>query len=773
MAGELRPEELVAVPASTPHVGSNSIPTEIAELMAWQLAEGYEREYFRQGSFCNSDTQVLDHVASLAQRMGVKLPPFYPSRATYEITTNRLHQLFAPWGYTWGRKSAGKCVPQSILEAPIESQRAFIQALFDAEGHVGKTHCELTMASKQVIYALQTMLRNFGVWARIRHVMKSATNGANVKRPYYTLTFGGNSVWRFAEQFRLRIRYKQESLERLAAIPHNTNVEGVPTQAVIAAMKEREIPLRSVGLRKVYEWQGMSRDLAASVSLRLRARGHSDLSEQIDVLAAPGIYWCRVKKITEVPYQGYVYDLEIPGTHNYIANSVVTHNTAQLLALALHLKAAGTLTRPVLLICPTSIVGNWQHEAARFAPDLRVLVHHGAERLGRADAAQFLDEIERHDLVITTYSLAPRDEATLAKAGWGAIVLDEAQNIKNVAAKQSRVVRRLSAPIRIALTGTPVENRLIEFWSIMDFLNPGYLGPYQRFQQRYANRIERRHDKAALTQLQALTRPYILRRLKSDPTIIQDLPEKIEMREYCSLTREQVSLYEAVMRDGLRQLEENPSAMRRRGVILAMLTRLKQVCNHPAHLLDDGSPLLGRSGKLTRLEELVDELLAEGDRALIFTQFAALGARLQPYLAERFGVETLYLHGGVPRLDRTRMIERFQAEDGPPLFILSLKAGGYGLNLTRANHVIHFDRWWNPAVENQATDRAFRIGQTRNVQVRKFVCSGTLEERIDLMIEQKRALAEQVVGTGENWITELSTEQLRDVFSLRADTLAE
>ncbi len=245
------------------------------------------------------------------------------------------------------------------------------------------------------------------------------------------------------------------------------------------------------------------------------------------------------------------------------------------------------------------------------------------------------------------------------------------------------------------------------------------------------------------------------------------------MREYCALTREQVSLYEAVMRDGLRQLAENPSAMRRRGVILAMLTRLKQVCNHPAHLLDDGSPLPGRSGKLTRLEELVDELLAEGDRALIFTQFAALGARLQPYLAERFGVETLYLHGGVPRLDRTRMVERFQAEDGPPLFILSLKAGGYGLNLTRANHVIHYDRWWNPAVENQATDRAFRIGQTRNVQVRKFVCSGTLEERIDLMIEQKRALAEQVVGTGENWITELSTEQLCDLFSLRADALAE
>jgi superfamily II DNA or RNA helicase len=456
-----------------------------------------------------------------------------------------------------------------------------------------------------------------------------------------------------------------------------------------------------------------------------------------------------------------------------LADDMGLGKTLMLLALALLLRERGTLTRPILLICPTSIVGNWQHEAARFAPDLRVLIHHGAERLGRADAARFLAEIERHDLVITTYSLLPRDEAPLAKAQWGALVLDEAQNIKNVGAKQSRFVRRLRAPIRIALTGTPVENRLGELWSIMDFLNPGYLGAYKRFQQRYATRIEKRRDEAALAQLQALTRPFILRRLKSDPTIIQDLPEKIEMREYCPLTREQVSLYEAVVRDGLRQLEENTSAMRRRGVILAMLTRLKQVCDHPAHLLDDGSPLTGRSGKLTRLEELLEELLAEGDRALIFTQFAAWGERLQPHLAERFGVETLYLHGGVPRLDRVRMVERFQSEDGPPLFLLSLKAGGYGLNLTRANHVIHFDRWWNPAVENQATDRAFRIGQTRNVQVRKLVCSGTLEERIDLLIEQKRILAEQVVGTSENWITELSTEQLRDLFSLRASALVE
>jgi SNF2 family DNA or RNA helicase len=285
--------------------------------------------------------------------------------------------------------------------------------------------------------------------------------------------------------------------------------------------------------------------------------------------------------------------------------------------------------------------------------------------------------------------------------------------------------------------------------------------------------IEVQRDAEATERLQRLARPFILRRLKTDPNVISDLPEKIEMKEYCPLTREQVTLYEAVMREGLRRVEEAAGDMERRGAVLATLTRLKQVCNHPAHLLGDGSPLAGRSGKLARLEELIDELLAEGDRALIFTQFTGMGDRLQPYLAERFGVEVLYLHGATPQAKRERMVARFQSDEGPPLFLLSLKAGGTGLNLMRANHVIHFDRWWNPAVENQATDRAFRIGQTRNVQVRKMVCSGTLEERIDAMIEQKRDLAEHVVGSGEGWLTELSGGELRELFSLRADALAD
>ena len=455
-----------------------------------------------------------------------------------------------------------------------------------------------------------------------------------------------------------------------------------------------------------------------------------------------------------------------------LADDMGLGKTLQFLALLLRLKEQGALTGPALLVCPTSVVGNWTHEARRFAPDLRVFTHHGADRIGRADTESFSTQAAGHDLVLTTYSLLHRDAEALATVAWSIIALDEAQNIKNSETKQSRAARALSAPMRVALTGTPVENRLAELWSIMHFLNPGYLGSQRHFHERFAYPIEQQHDARASAQLQALVRPFVLRRLKTDRSVIQDLPDKVEMREYCSLTREQATLYEAVVRDGLRQLDAFGDPMSRRGAVLAMLSKLKQICNHPAHFLNDGSALAGRSGKLARLEDLVEELLDEGDRALIFTQFTVMGERLREYLDERFKIKTLYLHGGTPRAHRERMIEQFQSDDGPPLFLLSLKAGGTGLNLTHANHVIHFDRWWNPAVETQATDRAFRIGQTRNVQVRKFVCAGTLEERIDEMIEQKRALAEGIFGSGEGWLTELSTAELREIFRLRDDAVA-
>jgi len=452
-----------------------------------------------------------------------------------------------------------------------------------------------------------------------------------------------------------------------------------------------------------------------------------------------------------------------------LADDMGLGKTIQAIALWLHERETEAApVGPALLVCPTSVVGNWQREVQRFGPPLKVLVHHGAER---ERGMALIETIQAHDVVISTYGLVRRDVDTLAEVAWDAVILDEAQNIKNPHAKQTQAVRRLQARQRIALTGTPVENRLSELWSIMQFLNPGLLGSQSGFRQRFALPIERYQDADAATRLRGLVGPFILRRLKTDPTIIQDLPDKFEFKTYCSLTPEQITLYQAVVETSLNRVAEaeaeGESDFSRRGAILGALLRLKQVCNHPAHYLGDGSALPGRSGKLDRLTEMLEEVLDVGERALIFTQFAEMGQRLQSYLQTLFGVETLYLHGGTTPKQRDRMVARFQGEDGPPLFVLSLKAGGVGLNLTAANHVFHFDRWWNPAVENQATDRAFRIGQTRDVQVRKLICAGTLEERIDALIESKQALAESVVGAGEDWLANLSTAELREIIVLR------
>jgi SNF2 family DNA or RNA helicase len=406
---------------------------------------------------------------------------------------------------------------------------------------------------------------------------------------------------------------------------------------------------------------------------------------------------------------------------------------------------------------------------ARFAPSLRVLVHHGSTR----NKDDFVAEASRYDVVISTYALLHRDETELTAVEWSELILDEAQNIKNATTKAAQTARKLKARWRAALTGTPVENRLADLWSIFHFLNPGYLGSGEDFKKTFAGPIERAHDTTTTARLKTLVSPFILRRVKSDLSIIADLPEKNEMKVFCNLTKEQATLYEAVVQESLRQIEEAEGAQRR-GLVLATLTKLKQVCNHPAQFLHDGSQLDGRSGKLARLSEMLEEVLAVGDRALVFSQYAEMGKLLKEYLEKKFGREVLYLHGGTPAIERDRMVARFQTErKGPHLFVLSLKAGGTGLNLTSANHVFHFDRWWNPAVENQATDRVFRIGQTRNVQVHKFICTGTFEEAIDQLIEQKIELSEAIVGTSEAWITEMTTEELRHLFALRREAVGE
>ncbi|EKQ69850.1 DNA/RNA helicase, superfamily II, SNF2 family [Leptolyngbyaceae cyanobacterium JSC-12] len=480
------------------------------------------------------------------------------------------------------------------------------------------------------------------------------------------------------------------------------------------------------------------------------------------------------------PYQargvGWLSFLEQWSLGACLADDMGLGKTIQLIAFLLHLQEQNVLENPTLLVCPTSVLGNWEREVKKFGPSLKVLQHHGD---GRPKGKDFAKAVKGKHLVITSYALAQRDLKDLQTIPWQGIVLDEAQNIKNPEAKQSQAVRQIEAQFRIALTGTPVENRLTELWSILDFLNPGYLGPKNFFQRRFATPIERYGDTASLQTLKSLVQPFILRRLKTDKDIIQDLPEKQEMAVFCGLSEEQASLYQHMVEKSLQEIEAS-EGIQRKGIILALLTKLKQICNHPDLFLKAGEEtgnqelkhttrdsFQNRSGKLKRLEEMLEEVMAEGDRALIFTQFAEWGKRLQAHLEEQFGREVLFLYGGTSKKQREEMVDRFQHDpQGPRLFILSLKAGGVGLNLTRANHVFHYDRWWNPAVENQATDRVFRIGQTRNVQVHKFVCSGTLEEKIHDLIESKKALAEQVVGAGENWLTELNTDQLRDLLLL-------
>jgi SNF2 family DNA or RNA helicase len=484
------------------------------------------------------------------------------------------------------------------------------------------------------------------------------------------------------------------------------------------------------------------------------------LDQRLEVLPTPAGFEGELR-----PYQirgfSWLAFLDSLGLGACLADDMGLGKTVQLLALLLHHRAG-----PALLICPLSVLGNWQREAARFAPGLRVRVLHGA---GRDDPALLAAGA---DVVLTTYATAVRDADALAAISWDRVVLDEAQHIKNSGAAAAKAVRRFPARNRIALTGTPVENRLAELWSILDFVNPGILASAHTFRARFAVPIERYAEEDAAARLRQATRPFLLRRTKADHAIAAELPTKRHVRHLCGMTLEQVSLYRAVLDDLLERLAE-PGEKWRKGLVLAAMTKLKQACVHPALLLKDGSPLPGRSGKIDRLEEIVDHALGAGESVLCFTQFARFGGMLTPHLAARFGVPVSFLHGGTPGGARDAMVAEFQKAERPGVFVLSLKAGGTGLNLTAANHVVHIDRWWNPATEAQASDRAFRIGQRRDVHVHTLVCLGTLEERIDRVLSDKGVLAERVVGTGEGWLSALSAQELRDLFALAPEAIVD
>jgi non-specific serine/threonine protein kinase len=447
-----------------------------------------------------------------------------------------------------------------------------------------------------------------------------------------------------------------------------------------------------------------------------------------------------------------------------LADDMGLGKTIQVLSLLLVLKdGADAERKPSLLVAPASLLANWTAEIARFAPSLRAVTAHPSAPPGEKLELDGSDDLTGVDLVITSYGYLAR-APWLEAAKWRLVVLDEAQAIKNPGTKQTRLVKKLKAETRIALTGTPIENRLGDLWSIFDFINPGLLGSAKQFSSFVKQLGERAENPYG--PLRDLVRPYILRRMKTDKSIIADLPDKTEVNVFCPLSRKQAALYQQAVEDLARQLED-VEGMQRRGVVLAFLMRFKQICNHPSHWLGDGAWAEEDSGKLARLRDIAEVLASRQEKALIFTQFRETTGPLAAFLGSVFGRPGLVLHGETEVRKRQDLVRQFQENENIPFFVLSVKAGGSGLNLTAASHVVHFDRWWNPAVENQATDRAFRIGQNKNVLVHKFICRGTVEDKIDQMIESKKQLAGDLLGGGADMLlTEMKDAELLDLVTL-------
>ncbi|MCR9039754.1 DEAD/DEAH box helicase [Bacillus sp. L381] len=468
------------------------------------------------------------------------------------------------------------------------------------------------------------------------------------------------------------------------------------------------------------------------------------------------------------PYQIYGMNwllfLRENGFGACLADDMGLGKTIQMIAYFLHVKESGRQKAPALIIAPTSVLGNWQRELQTFAPQLKAVLHYGPRR---PKEEAFVPAYQDADVVLTSYGLSHADQEELSSVTWSTICLDEAQNIKNAHTKQSRAIRKLKGVHHIALSGTPMENRLTELWSIFDFMNKGYLGSLTGFHKRYVLPIEKDRDEKRISQLQQLIRPFLLRRTKRDEDVALNLPDKLEEKEFIPLSAEQASLYEQLVKDTFEHMA-SLTGMQRKALILSMLGRLKQICDHPAlYLKEEQTELLnGRSVKLEKLLDLMAVIRGQGESCLIFTQYIQMGNMMKRLLEKTFGEPVQFLNGSLSKQERDSLVERFQKKEYPTL-ILSLKAGGTGLNLTAANHVIHYDRWWNPAVENQATDRAYRIGQERFVHVHKLITTGTIEEKIDTMLETKQTLNDQIIQS-ENWITELSSEELEELFTLSA-----
>jgi hypothetical protein len=676
----------------------------------------------------------------------------------------------------WGQRSWEKRVPERYLCASPADRLAVLQGLMDTDGEINRrgTTPIFGTSSERLLEDVVFLVQSLGGVARRQ-------------RPRIpTYTYRGRRL-RGRMAYRVSVSLPDGMCPFLASHKVQTfqpKTKYRPSRAIVSVepvgIKECQcIATDAPDQLYLTDEFIVTHNTPQTISLLLTEREHYEARVgQLNAQAAGGVsspdpevlLQDRVSDSDSLPQGTVAADLEVPAD---AANAVPDAASASAGSAGNPTRALPDPPGPTLLIMPMSCVSNWEEELAKFAPSLRVHVHHGADR---HTADEIVDIAHAHDVVLTTYDLALRDLDVLRALTWHRLVLDEAQHIKNMDTQQTQVINQIPARNRVALTGTPIENRLAELWSIFNFLNPGLLGTWPEFRERFVIPIEQHQDEEAARVLRELISPFILRRLKTDPRLKKYLPEKVEKIVPVPLTPEQIALYEAVVEEGMRMIASAPPK-KRRGLILKLVAQLKQVCNHPAHLLKDGSRFAGRSGKVAYIEERFQKVRAAGEKLLIFTQYAEFGTPLAEHLQDLFGGRVEFFHGGLSARKRQALRADFQDDPDFACMVISLKAGGAGLNLVAASNVIHADRWWNPAVEDQATDRAYRGGQTRDVLVEKLVCRGTFEDRIDELIESKRGLQEMIVGVSsvpeQVAFTEMSTRELRAAVSLSAQAVEE
>lgn len=727
MAGELTINDKVAVPSKTLHSGKNKLEPELAELMAWQLAEGYEYytpEGYVSGNFCNSDLAVLSRLQRIAKKYNVVLPDPRRDRTTFVISTTKLHSLFSTMGYQWGRKSSDKIIPRFVIESSLESQKAFIQAMFDAEGHVGKTHCEFTTASKNIAYGMRDMMRHFGIWVRIRVAMKCATNGTKIKRPYYVCTFGGNSIDQFASQFRLRTKRKQIALELLAKKKHNTNIEGIPSQKIVQKIANNGISLRSLKLFSQYKYtQGMSKELAYFVIDKLESTHHARLANELQKLAMDAIHWCGIKEIQTKHYDGYVYDLSVPDTHNYLVNGMITHNTIQSLAYLSTEKNAF----PALIVAPLVTLQNWQREIEKFLkkksrngrlvddkPPTSTII-----RVGKSE------DLGKFDFYIINYELLYKRYKDLAKLNLHTIVCDEVQNLRSKTTQKYHAIKKLSAlesiKYRIGLSGTPIYNRGSEIWPIVDILRPGLLGNFREFCEYFCYINEKgkaivlENKRESLRNM--LQKHVMLRRKKSD--VLTELKEKVRYKE---IIDSDINYYNTELEKIWNKLEEERKVAQTAFDASTAYQRAIQSERQAAG-----------AAKLPHVINFVKNIMEIEESVVVFCHHKAIHSLLHQSLAE---FKPASIIGGQSDTQRQQQIDSFQNGE-TKLMIAGLRAGNVGINLTRAKYVIFAELDWSPAIHLQAEDRLHRIGQKNTVFAYYLIGNGTLDEHVAQVLVDK------------------------------------